>query len=655
MLRYGAAWALVLSVTGLHLAAGSIFPETIWGAHHAGFYPGWMQALLYVPVFLVTIAPINAGIRQRFEPLGVVGTRLPVWACFVGVTAAGVWLFASFQVQHHFFGDGLLRIRELDYEMELSGWSYQYDVLIRNRLHHFFKSWWAWEAVRSYAFISISYGAVFLIAGLGIARLLGETQAERMVLFGGLVSSGFALLFFGYAEVYNSVVAATALFLWALLAYVRGRRRLWAPLLTLLAASILHILSLFILPALLYAVLRRHGWDRFWLQGRGHWLKWLIVGSSVAVGGTLFQIARAGWTVPLFEASPNVPYTVFAPAHLLDMANEHLLVALPGWLGLFMGGVVGKARSSDVYLDVLSVAALVSACMWSLVNPALGSLDWDLMALPGPAWVVFGLYFLVLRSRGKKALGYCGLVLVALSLTHTLPWIALQQNQSRAVEALESMVIEDPHMYGHGARGGIAGMLGVRLLREGHDEAARRLMQRVLQYGTADDALTLRTFCQIYMRDKRYDEAEPLLLQVLRILPDRTTLKLLRIFRAQAPDGREKTIGMLEEMINVFPHPTYFGVLAEFYQQEGRHKDLGRLTGQLDQTIGRTEAQAAVSPNSGKVHLSLGALYLRRGRVTEAKSVLLKTSGLELSERQRAAVGELLQVVESLEQTRVKE
>ena len=210
-------------------------------------------------------------------------------------------------------------------------------------------------------------------------------------------------------------------------------------------------------------------------------------------------------------------------------------------------------------------------------------------------------------------------------------------------------------MYGYGERGGIAGMLGVRLLREGYDEAARRLMQRVLQHGTEDDALTLRTFCQIYMRDKRYDEAEPLLLQVLHILPDRTTLKLLRIFRAKAPDGREKTIEMLEEMIRVFPHPTYFGVLAEFYQQEGRHKDLGRLTGQLDRTIGRTEAQAAASPNSGKVHLSLGALYLRRGRVAEAKSILLKTSGLELSERQRAAVGELLQVVESLEQTRVEE
>ena len=141
----------------------------------------------------------------------------------------------------------------------------------------------------------------------------------------------------------------------------------------------------------------------------------------------------------------------------------------------------------------------------------------------------------------------------------------------------------------------------------------------------------------------------------MRILPDRTTIKLLRAFRQQAPGGRAKSTRMLEEVISVFPHPTYFGILAEFYCKEDRDQDLIRLVRQLDQAIARTEVQAAAAPGSGKTHLDLGALYLRRGRVGEARNSLLKARELYLHKDQRAAVEELLQVIEDLEQNRAGE
>ena len=338
---------------------------------------------------------------------------------------------------------------------------------------------------------------------------------------------------------------------------------------------------------------------------------------------------------------------VFSPTHLLDMANEHLLVALPGWIGLMLAFGVGKGRGEDRRFGVLCVAAWVSVLMWGLVNPALGSLDWDLLSMPGPPWVAMGLFFLVLKSRDGGNLGYYGVVLVGLSLFHTLPWIALQRHVPRAVQAIEAMVERDPHIFNHSGRGG---KLAVRLLQEGFDEAGRRQLVKAVSLGRETDELALRTLCQLYMEEGHFDAAASLLKRVLYSVPDRVALNTLRYFRQHAPGGRRQSEAILEEVMDSFPHPTYFGVLAEFYREQAREEDLVRLTRYLDRTIGNVERQLERGAASGEMLLRLGALYLRRGRVPEAREVLKRAKAMPLRKDLQAAAVELMEVIDKVEE-----
>ena len=329
------------------------------------------------------------------------------------------------------------------------------------------------------------------------------------------------------------------------------------------------------------------------------------------------------------------------------MVNEQLLVALPGLLALAFALALPRCSREGVspvdrtLLRVLVVGACVSLVMWAFVNPALGNLDWDLLSMPAPAIVMAGLYFLNLRLRERSGLSHIRVALVSLSLFHTIPWIVLQQYPDRAVAALESMVERDVHNFSRGN-------LGIGMFMEGHREEGRRQLERTRELGVSDKPVVLRWLSRIYIEEERYGAAEQLLARTLGIIPDKRTIELVRLYRERAPRGKERTIGLLENVISVFPHPTYFGLLTEFYRAEGRDQDLERLTRHLDETIAQLERQIPERPRDGELYLRLGALYLRRGRVRSAESALERAEMLELSRLHRISVSSLQRVIAEL-------
>jgi hypothetical protein len=371
-----------------------------------------------------------------------------------------------------------------------------------------------------------------------------------------------------------------------------------------------------------------------------------LIAGSILAGIGLFELVRPTSKLPLFGLAPHLPYKVFSPSHLLDLFNEQVLVALPGWLGLGLGWAGGQRRGPDPHLSLLAVAGVVPMGMWCVVNPALGSLDWDLMAMPAPAWVALGVHFFNARQPDRAGWGHQGVVLVALSLFHTLPWIALQRDEAGAVRAIEAMAARDAHTYGRRS-----GVLGVILLMEGHREAGKRQLERADSLGLKEDAVVLRSLCQLYLEEGRYQEAGERLERALRLLPDRATLRVLRYYRERAPQGRERSAAMLERVLRTQAHPTYFGLLAEFYKEEGKEAELIRLTRYLDETIAGTELLAQARP-SGALLMRLGGLYLRRGRVQESRRTLEQAAALPLRPDQRQGLEELLEVVAELEGAR---
>ena len=334
----GPVWALVVVVLGLHLAAAAA-PELLWGGHHLSFVPLPYQIALYVLVLVLAVPSLqDATILAFAKSLGR-RVRLLRWRFGCAVAAAvvlGIAVFCGLQIQHTIFGDATVRLSELNgASAPVAPW-YRGDTVVRFYLHSLFKWLWNPDPAQSFAATSILYGVFFLIAAAGITRRLAHTAAEAGLLFGALTTSGFVLLFCGYIEVYSSTVALELLFLWGVVTYSADSVRLWLPATLLLLLGFFHVLGLFVGPALAYAIIYRHGLDRHLGPVWRRRCLFVLIAASVLGGWALYQLVRPTSAIPLVQSCGHIPYTLLSSAHILYLVNESILVALPGWMALFV-------------------------------------------------------------------------------------------------------------------------------------------------------------------------------------------------------------------------------------------------------------------------------------------------------------------------------
>lgn len=492
-------------VAAVHLAAWTSWGQTgIWGAHHAAFLPVWCRAALLAGLALAALP--NAGPLLGRLLAGAATSRLSRLGGPAAAGLAGLALFAAFPVAHPLFGDSTGRLAEVEAAQAPPLWPPEYanDTLLRYAFHHGIGQHLGWGASASYATLSAAWGGVFLAAAWTLARQLAADGAGRALLFGALASGGYALLFFGYVEVYGSVAALGLVLLACCVTYMRGGVGLWAPLVVLALMGFHHILGLLPAPAVAWAWAVRRGWpervDRAWRRR----LPALIVAGSSAIGWAAYLWVRPTSAVPLAVPYSHIPYTLFDVAHLADVANFHLLAALPGWVALGMAVAVRcrnlRQAEGEKEAGVLWVAAGTTAALLFVVNPALGRLDWDLMSLHAPLWVAAGALTLERASRqgcGGVAPGLA-LAVTAIGLFHALPWIGLQCLPARAVAAVEAMSATDPHSAGHRAA-----KLGVRLEDMGFAQAAERQYLRAVAQ-EPDDYLAHFNLARVLdLRDER--------------------------------------------------------------------------------------------------------------------------------------------------------
>ena len=625
--------------TALHLLA-SIYPEHLWGAHHLKFLLPEAVLPFYLTPLVLLVPIVNRQFRRFVAAvLGACGSTVLRYAIALCVSAL---IFSAFPLDHHLFGYNLARLGEVAGLTEIDHRPHEYDTMFRRFVHRELGALLGWGVDRTYATISILFGVAYVGGSLAFSRLLGGSSAGAALLFCGLLSPGYLLLFFGYAEAYSSVISATLFFLLSTLAFMEGRCSIVVPVLTLAAVGLLHIMGLFVAPGLVFAAVKRYRVDRFFPPIlRRHFARALCF-ASLLLGLWFFHLVRPFSMLPLFDRVDHLPYGILSFAHLLDMVNEQLLVALPGWIGLMLA-LVQRPEEANPRLQLLGVSAVVSLGMWLTVNPALGSLDWDLLAMSALPWVLFGLYAMIVRVKSEGSLGYAAAVVIGLTLTHTVPWISLQRWGDKAVLAIEAMVVNDAHTYGWRS-----GILGVSMISEGFHAAGKRQLERAERRSSDEAPVVLRTLAQIYLDEGRFDEVNSLLRRTLLLVPDKGTLKILRVYRERAPNGSLASIELLEYVISIHPHPTYFGILAEFYRAAERREDLFRLMDKLDRTISRTELLAAADPRDGENTMNLGALYLRRGRMREAETALDKAETTSLTAKQRASLNELRVILEKI-------
>jgi hypothetical protein len=365
----------------------------------------------------------------------------------LGVLCGG--LFYLLRAETHFLGDGYALLSTLATETPLIKGRGLGEGLLHLWVSNLVGGPSESAALASYRMISIGSGLLFCAITTYLAFRIMDSLTKRVLLLVGIVSGGYALMFFGYVENYAVFLVSVLAFLSAGLLIVSGKLNRWWIVAPLLFALFFHLFGVSLCVPALYVLL--HG------SGLGNRIQKLSAATklvlSVAIGGGL--VAAGGYfyftdlyvrlmILPIFSNIFVVDsYTLFSWRHLVDLVNL-LFMLVPGILVLLPTFYfVWKSRNTRrPALLFLAIATFCAAGAIFIIDPKLGmTRDWDLLSFAGLPLNM--LLFIAALSSTRNAVA--GPVLaIALGLLSLLPRAFVLHSPERGLQQIEQYINLDP-------------------------------------------------------------------------------------------------------------------------------------------------------------------------------------------------------------------
>jgi tetratricopeptide (TPR) repeat protein len=318
---------------------------------------------------------------------------------------------------------------------------------------------------------SVLAGVLFVPCALLIATNLANLRpppaeppttrrAATWLLAAAILAQGYVQLFFGYVEHYTFLALALGVYLWLALRFLAGRSAFVAPACAAFVAVAFHLSAGIILPSLLF--LAAIGiWDR--ARRRATLRDLAVAGVALAVLAVFLGRLGQGYGFigaflgigreAVFGGMQNRLQYMFSMQHLRDFTQEQLLVG-PLGLALFLPAVyfvvrAGWRRISRADGFWLFLGASFLGASWVAGDSNLGyARNWDLLAPGGVVFTVAGLALFLreLDERGpekrgpeERGLAAALVAAVAMSLYHTVPWIAVNASEERGLARIKTL------------------------------------------------------------------------------------------------------------------------------------------------------------------------------------------------------------------------
>ncbi|MFC1486046.1 tetratricopeptide repeat protein, partial [Candidatus Latescibacterota bacterium] len=439
----------------VHLIAALSPSPLLWGVDGWCVLPTGVPYLLFILGVVLFIPRVDQPIVRGFRVYRRISARAPriVW-----LTAAGI-LFWVFRKRTFFLGDALLRMRnvtlhqEYGYTFPRLSWEKPLDTFLHSGLYNLLHPLTGITAQDVYQGVSILAGIAMVWAIMRYLGRLFDSHGVRLTAGMVILTTGTIELFFGYVESYTIAWLFVLLSLLTGLAMIREQR--FSPLSAcfFILAAAFHFVTLSVAPGIVYAyvlVIRRSTPPAERLRRWG-----LLTLIAILVwGGTAFLLEMGAhplsgyFTVhttgliflPLFGESGT--YTILSPGHLIDLANE-LILLVPAGVVLFLGSwQAGKLfRSARVRFLVLS--CLGPALILVLIDPKLGfARDWDLFSLFAiPAALFIGELIALLPENLLKRIA---VPLTAVCVLNTVPWVLINASEQASLARFERLAVT-PH------------------------------------------------------------------------------------------------------------------------------------------------------------------------------------------------------------------
>jgi hypothetical protein len=503
------AWLFLAATIIVEIVAAVSFRGTLWGVHHYAFaspVAAIAAAVLAAAVLAIGARPDGTWpLPFRSWPGSVVARFAPAI-----VTLLALALFWAFRSRTVLLGDGIpivfghVPTFAVHPREPLSGpvhavLFHALGMMTVDAAAPLYRT--IWDSV---ALGSCIAGAAFVWVAWLLSRELtapddasaAPPRGVRWLACAVLLTQGFMQLAFGYVENYAFPLLAVALFLLASIRAIRGAAPLGAVLGTAALMLAFQLSLAVLLPSIIWVIgvaLRRP-------ETRMPALRDLAIAVAVAaVGG--WALARAG-IHPIAElrgiAAGGLGRwdALVSTAHVRDFANEHLLIGPVGLL-LFVPLLALVRRHMRPQVVFLLAAALPAAFVcWMLPDLSLGyARDWDIVAPLGPVFTSASLALMLpaLGGAAPRALS----LLVAASIVHTTPWIAVNASPTRSLNRFAALPLD---------LGRAESTIAHWFYYEGDREQAKRWLARSLDaYPSNNRAAAL--FGQIALEEGRPDRA----------------------------------------------------------------------------------------------------------------------------------------------------
>jgi hypothetical protein len=461
------AWVLAtIAATFALVAAAAFLPGArLWGVNHLAYYPVWARLFALAVVGVVFVPAVARRVHAaflavvRFVGEGGSGAETILAVCAVGSVA----LFAGFPSATNLLGDGQLIANNFRLAAEGDA-----DVVARSpasilagepvargaTLLYYASARLSTDVlhrapVDGIRYINCLIGAAFVWLFLGFLRQRELSSDARLWLVVVTLFSSPIELFFGYVENYTPLVFLLALYAASGLSVARGKSRVWVPA-TLLAVSVfVHVQAILFLPSLALLALLRAGPQRTRVVHHGaSVITLLVLAGTIAAS---FVPRFAAYLLPLAGRGG-----VFAPAHVVDVVNEALLLSplLPSLLvmaALTRSVPPGNARAPWLGRgeEAAFVAYMLGPCVVYLLffRSGIGmARDWDLftMAIVGivPATLIVVQRFAASVGRHERWPAVA-VPMMALVVVLGVSWVGVNASGERSVERFERILEGD--------------------------------------------------------------------------------------------------------------------------------------------------------------------------------------------------------------------
>jgi len=492
-----------LALIGLHVFIVYVLPEIApdkwvflkrsWGFHFWTFYSDWVAFCLYAIALAAAVPYVNQIVTKWIENvMAVLSRRIHNKRVFYIVLCMLCWvIFWMVRQKYGLLGDGYVRASDVVAGRVASEGTGSLYLLI------WLQGWlgnWDDSGVLTLQLVSVFWGGLYIVLVCLWAELICNHQGEKFLCTGLMIFVGPVQYFFGYIETYAPLPVFAVGFLLSGITALRDNKLPLCATAWFVVGTFMHILLAVLLPAFL-CLWGFYFYHRFSICRNHRFVFWSLPAACLGFFAYLFSGQYSRFLLPL-RPSPEYSYSMLCLWHVWEWINAQVLSAPVGWPLLFLFGVT-RSRALSREMGFLGASVLGAVAGLFVIDPVLGSRDWDILCFSGIPLMGLATYAIYSGDIDKHLRYYASVFSLVCAALLIVPWVHINHTD-RSIARVIQILDGDPGLYYQSHP--VEMTLGLGFFTAGLDSLAMTYFKQALQKYPSDPRMPFNVGSMYYSR-----------------------------------------------------------------------------------------------------------------------------------------------------------